>query len=287
MGYTESVLRYPGGKRKVLNNIIPGFPEDITEYREPFIGGGSIFVRAKQLLEEDVIYWINDANEDLILFWKFLQEDGENLIKKVRLLKSETPSGRELYKTYWENKEAFNEFERAVWFFIMNRITFSGLTASGGYSQQSYDLRFTESIINKMQPLSELLQGVRITNLDYSALLKKKGKDGTFIFMDPPYLIAKSSHLYGVKGDLHTTFNHEKFAKDASNCRNKWLMTCEDSKEMREYFSFAKSIIPWNLSYGMTNVVGEYQSPKPLKRGRELLVANYDVIFDKRIMINK
>ena len=39
----KSPLRYPGGKQKALRQIIPHIPESIGEYREPFIGGGSLF----------------------------------------------------------------------------------------------------------------------------------------------------------------------------------------------------------------------------------------------------
>lgn len=44
----KTPLRYPGGKSKALNQILPRIPLDITEYREPFIGGGSVFLAVKQ-----------------------------------------------------------------------------------------------------------------------------------------------------------------------------------------------------------------------------------------------
>jgi D12 class N6 adenine-specific DNA methyltransferase len=45
----KSPLRYPGGKSKALKNILPYIPLNFSEYREPFLGGGSVFIAIKQL----------------------------------------------------------------------------------------------------------------------------------------------------------------------------------------------------------------------------------------------
>ncbi len=43
----KSPLRYPGGKSCAVE-IIAGLLPDFDEFREPFLGGGSIFLYAKQ-----------------------------------------------------------------------------------------------------------------------------------------------------------------------------------------------------------------------------------------------
>lgn len=275
--YTTSVLRYPGGKSRALSMIIPRFPDNIEEYREPFIGGGSVFVRAKQLLGEDVSYSINDLNPELILFWRELQTNSEEFIDFIREMKHRFETGRELYRYCLESAASMNNFEKAARFFIMNRITFSGLIDSGGYSQESYEKRFTDSIINKLYPLSELLQGVKITFGDYAPHLSSPGEN-VFIFLDPPYLVARKSELYGYKGELHRGFNHAQFAKCLSSCEHRWLMTCEDSSDMRNLFSYAKTMIKWDLNYGMTNT----NKNRLTKRGNELLVGNYAMAINPK-----
>ena len=35
----KTPLRYPGGKSKAIKTLSPWFPQIISEYREPFIGG--------------------------------------------------------------------------------------------------------------------------------------------------------------------------------------------------------------------------------------------------------
>ena len=38
----KTPLRYPGGKSRAAKYLISQFPYDIIEYREPFLGGGSV-----------------------------------------------------------------------------------------------------------------------------------------------------------------------------------------------------------------------------------------------------
>jgi DNA adenine methylase len=43
-----SPLRYPGGKSRAVKTIIPLMPKNYAEFREPFVGGGSVFLAALQ-----------------------------------------------------------------------------------------------------------------------------------------------------------------------------------------------------------------------------------------------
>ncbi len=96
---------------------------------------------------------------------------------------------------------------------MLNRITFSGTTYSGGYSQQAFEKRFTESSIERLRKASEIIQEFRITHGDYEKLLFEE-EEGVFIFLDTPYFSTTNSRLYGKKGDLHTSFDHQRFAQN-------------------------------------------------------------------------
>ena len=74
----KSPLRYPGGKSKALSQIIPHLPPNVSEYREPFIGGGSVYLAIKHLLGDQIKhYWINDLNFDLFCFWTVARNEIE------------------------------------------------------------------------------------------------------------------------------------------------------------------------------------------------------------------
>lgn len=265
----KSPLRYPGGKSRALKQILPIVP-DFKEFREPMVGGGSVFFSLKQLFPESN-FWINDINEELYLFWKYCKEDVKRLINGIEELKIKYKDGRKLYSYLRDIKtRKFSEFQRAVRFFILNRITFSGLSESGGYSEQAFKSRFTESSIERLKKASEVLQNTKITNKDYESILNKEGEE-VFIFLDPPYYSTTKSKLYGKKGSLHEGFNHEKFAKDMKKCKHKWLITYDDCPEIRKLFSFA-NIYPWELQYGMNN----YKQDSA-KKGKELFISNFKV----------
>ena len=262
----KSPLRYPGGKSRAVETISKLIP-DFDEFREPFLGGGSVFVYVKQRYPNKT-YWVNDIYSELYKFWIMTQEDVNALVEKVYEWRKQFPIGKELFKFLNKNLTGFNDLEKAAAFFIFNRVTFSGTTLSGGYSESAFTGRFTESSIKRLNDLSKVINGSTITNYDYEELLKKEGEN-VFIFLDPPYYSATKSALYGKNGNLHKSFDHKRFAENMKSCRHKWLITYDDSDYIRNLFSFA-NIIPWNLTYGMRNITENSD-----QTGKELFISNY------------
>jgi DNA adenine methylase len=263
----KSPLRYPGGKSKAISQIINYLPEHFTEYREPFVGGGSLFIYLKQC-RPDLECWINDLNTDLYSFWCCAKEENQKLYEEVWKIKQHL-DGRKLFERLTKQAvEELSRLERAVRFFVLNRITFSGTIEAGGYSQKAFESRFTESSIERLLPLERLLEDVRITNLDYREVLTPSPNE-VFTFFDPPYLSATHSRLYGKKGVLHTAFNHKEFAESLRTYKHKWLVTYDDAEDIRSNFAFA-FIYEWELQYGMNN----YKQDKAAK-GKELFISNY------------
>jgi DNA adenine methylase len=197
----KSPIRYPGGKSKVVKELIKYIPAEFTEYREPFVGGGSMYL----LLKSDLLlnkYWLNDLNKDVSYFWQCCRWDSQELIQGVINYYNSYADGKSLYSylSQFRNCSAVvnNKIFRAVRFFIMNRITFSGVMDSGGYSNQAFEKRFTKSSIDRLISLCELLKdddSLVVSNLDYNELLNDRA-NGVFCYLDPPYYTAKK--LYGV-----------------------------------------------------------------------------------------
>lgn len=272
----KSPLRYPGGKSRALKQILPLIPVNISEFREPFVGGGSVFFALRSLFQDRIrTYWINDLNYDLYCFWKQVRDNAPDLVETLAETHGTATDGRTLFEELTKTKDALNqnrellcEFQRAVRFFVLNRITFSGLVDSGGYSQSAYEKRFTESSIARVKNISPYLSGAKITNTDYSRVLCQEGDD-VFIFLDPPYWKATASKLYGVRGTLHTAFDHVQFAENMRKCPHKWLITYDDSPFIRELFDFAE-IQDWTLQYGMNNYRKDTAAA-----GKELFIKNY------------
>ena len=74
----KTPLRYPGGKSKASTKMDQYFPDfsKYKEYREPFLGGGSVAIHITKTYPRLKI-WVNDLYEPLVNFWQVLQaEDG-------------------------------------------------------------------------------------------------------------------------------------------------------------------------------------------------------------------
>lgn len=263
----KSPLRYPGGKSRALKQIIPHIPA-FGEYREPFLGGGSIFVRLRQMYPE-ATFKVNDLYPELYCFWSKIQEEPDAVIALVRQWKDEYQEGKLLHKYLIKNLKDFTSLQKAAAFFILNRLTFSGTSESGGFSKQAFEKRFTESSILRAENLSTILtENVEITNQDFAEIVNAPGEE-VFLFLDPPYYSATKAGLYGKNGNMHKGFDHERFAETMKNCPHKWLITYDNSAYIRELFDFAH-IYTWELTYGMRNVgdVGK-------QKAKEIFVSNY------------
>ena len=270
----KSPLRYPGGKSRavdLISTLLPYF----EEFREPFLGGGSVFIYAKQRFPNKK-FWVNDLYFELYKFWEMSQKDVDTLIDKIYEWRNKFPVGKELHKFLNENIVGFNDLERAAAFFIYNRITFSGTSLSGGFSEGAFTGRFTESSIKRLNQFAQVINGTTITNLDYEELVKQDGEN-VFIFLDPPYHSATKSALYGKNGNLHKGFDHIRFAEIMKNCKHNWLITYDDSEYIRDLFSFA-NIIPWDLVYGMRNITDASD-----QTGKELFISNYLQKLPKKV----
>jgi len=265
----KSPLRYPGGKSRAVDYIYKFIPQ-YKELREPFFGGGSFSFYCIQK-RPHAQYYASDINYDLYCFWKELKSHKDELITAILTVKREYNNGRSLFQELVAKRtQALSDFQRAVDFFVLNRITFSGVVDSGGYSEQAFKKRFTLSSIERLNDAYKVVQSIEFTPKDYTDLLFREGED-IFIFLDPPYYSATQSRLYGKKGYLHRDFDHELFSKNMKQCKHKWLITYDNSDYIRESFQDFYQV-EWELQYGMNNY-----KQKIAQKGQELLIANYDI----------
>jgi DNA adenine methylase len=265
----KSPLRYPGGKQRAIAQIACMFPDGAREYREPMVGGGSVYLHARsnQFAQK---YWINDKFAELTAFWRCVQDADAclSLIKELSELKKSLVRSAD-YKQYFLNARKENPddgFRQAFLFFFFNRVTFSGTTRAGGFSSQASLRRFTASSIARLEPMPSALLDTKITNCDFEQLIEAPGRD-VFIFLDPPYYTA--TRLYGHKGALHD-FDHERLAACLKATRHKFLITYDDCPQIRSLYRFAK-VKKWQLQYGMNNCNSARQS----KLGNEIFICNY------------
>jgi site-specific DNA-adenine methylase len=270
----KTALRYPGGKSRACTKMDPYFPDlrDYKEYREPFLGGGSVAIHiTKKYPHLDI--WVNDLYEPLYNFWCVLRDNSQELSELLQEYKSKngTPElARELFnqmKTEVNDKEN-PHLQRAAAFYVVNKCSFSGLTESSSFSQQASVSNFSMKGIDKLPGYGEIIKDWKITNVRYQELLTDD--KSVFTYLDPPYEIG--SNLYGRKGDMHKSFDHDGFATICDRFVGPQLISYNSSQLIRERFK-GWEVGEFDLTYTMRSV-GEYMREQ--KERKELLLFNYE-----------
>ena len=273
----KTPLRYPGGKSRAIKKMAEFFPlfSDYKEFREPFIGGGSVALYITQMYPHLDI-WVNDLYEPLYNFWRELQENGDEIRSQLVQLKQRHPDPASAKVLFLESKEYLSNeprkcdpTARAVSFYIVNKCSFSGLTESSSFSKQASDSNFSLRGIEKLPYYQQLISKWQITNLSYEQLLTDE-KD-IFVYLDPPYEI--KSNLYGKRGNMHKGFDHDKFYFDCDKHECDQMVSYNSSNLIKSRFIDWKPY-EYDHTYTMRSV-GEYMQEQQSRK--ELLLLNYVV----------
>jgi DNA adenine methylase len=217
---------------------------------------------------------VNDLYEPLVNFWKTLQDDGYKMFKRLQELKSRYPDQESARGLFLEAKELVNDHSisplfRACSFYVINKCSFSGLTESSSFSRQASDSNFSMRGIEKLPGYTQIIENWKITNISYEKLLTDN-RD-TFTYLDPPYDI--KDNLYGKKGDMHKSFDHDVFASNCDRFVAPQLISYNSSQLVKERFKTWEAG-EFGLTYTMRSV-GEYMREQ--KERKELVLFNYEM----------
>ena len=273
----KTPLRYPGGKSRACTKMDQYFPDlrDYVEFREPFLGGGSVAIHISKKYPHLKIT-VNDLYEPLVNFWLQLQASGKELEENIKNYKSTHPepiSARELFNESKKrvNDQKFDSLERASAFYIVNKCSFSGLTESSSFSQQASISNFSMRGIEKLSGYSELITNWNITNNTYEDIIENDIHDDIFMYLDPPYDI--KDNLYGKKGEMHKSFDHDKFAENCDQSNIDMLVSYNSNQLVKDRFK-DWTAAEFDLTYTMRSV-GEYMRDQ--QKRKELLLLNYEL----------
>jgi DNA adenine methylase Dam len=273
----KTPLRYPGGKSRACTKMAPYFPDlrDYEEFREPFIGGGSVAIYVTKKYP-DLNIWVNDLYEPLVNFWQQLQMFGVELKDQLSELKSKHNDPNSARVLFLSSKERINSsdcspIDRAVAFYIVNKCSFSGLTESSSFSPQASTSNFSLRGIEKLPGYQEIISNWNINNYSYEYLMETNNDRNIFMYLDPPYDI--KDNLYGRKGSMHKGFDHDRFASDCDKYSIPMMVSYNSDQLVKDRFKDWKAA-EFDLTYTMRSV-GEYMRDQ--KSRKELLLMNYSL----------
>lgn len=238
------VLKWVGGKRQLLNEIIPMIPKNYSTYVEPFIGGGAVLF---ELQPKKVI--MNDYNSELINVYNVIKDHPEELIKELQFHKeNNTAEYFYMVREYDRNIEIFSQMtivQKAARIIYLNKTCYNGLyrVNSAGQFNSPYGKYKNPNIVNELvvRAMSKYFNenSITIKNGDYKEVLKGLRK-GTFVYLDPPYMPISTSSSF--TGYTENGFNEDKQRELKEECDKlnkkgiKFLQSNSDCEFIRELY---------------------------------------------------
>ena len=269
---TYPIVKWVGGKRQLLFELLKNMPKTYNRYFEPFIGGGALFFE----LQSDHAY-ISDMNEELINLYSVVRDSVDELIEDL--------SKHEISKEYFleirnidrtEEYSKLSNVERASRFIYLNRTCFNGMyrVNSKGEFNVPFGNYKNPRIIdeNNLLNCSELLKKTEIKCADFSEIIHKVQK-GDFVYFDPPYVPlneTSSFTSYTKDGfDIDMQFKLREVCDELDSMGVKFMLSNSDTKLVNELY----------VNYNIKKVFASRQiNANANGRGKitEVLVKNYD-----------
>ncbi len=127
----QPFIKWVGGKRGLLSQILDKFPTRFESYHEPFLGGGAVFFElySRGLLKDKKIF-LSDINTELINTYNMVKNSPDELINQLDDYK-ERHTAEFYYKTRQIDRMTefldLTDIQRATRFIYLNKTCFNGL----------------------------------------------------------------------------------------------------------------------------------------------------------------
>ena len=207
--YTASkgpIIKWVGGKKRLLNELLKRVPSTFGQYIEPFAGGAALF---HELSPSKAI--LSDFNSDLINTYDAVAWNVEGVIR--RLAHHQRKHSEEHFyqmRTRWNARLTKDKsMDRAALFIYLNKTCFNGLWRVNKKGEYNVPMgRYASPTVcdkDSLRAASPRLRRAKLLAGDFRKALQK-AKKGDFIYLDPPYQPASKTSNF-------TSYTESKFGE--------------------------------------------------------------------------
>ena len=299
----KPILKWVGGKTQILNKLIVEFPTEINNYREIFLGGGSVLLTLLSYVKNGIIkihgkIYAYDLNEPLIYIYINIQSSHNELYNEIQKLITEFNScGKgEINRTpkniaeakvakenfyYWirseYNKLSFADKKTIIgsaMFIFLNKTCFRGVFRVGpkGFNVP-YGHYNNPEIINKdhLDEINKLIQNVIFGCCDFNTSLNSI-EPNDYVYLDPPYAPETDTSFVGYTENGFNIDNHNNLFKlihKLTEANKKIMLSNADVSLVRENFT--------NEKYSTLSILCKrsINSKNPDAKAKEVIIKNY------------
>lgn len=177
------LIKWPGGKRAIFENIVPHFPVTPKRYFEPFLGGGAVFFALQPKRS-----WLSDTNVELINLYRQVRDKPDDLIKILRTFKN----SEDAY--YQIRSQSFRSpMKRAARLMYLATLSFNGIHRVNLRGQfnvpYGYKTHLATCDENRIRAASHALASAQLDVADFETATRN-ASSGDLIYFDPPYTVA-------------------------------------------------------------------------------------------------
>lgn len=299
----KPILKWVGGKTQILEKVLMEFPIEINNYRESFLGGGSVLFALLTFVNAGIIrihgnIYAYDINEPLIYVYINIQRDyqavyhemqkylnefnacGEGQINRTPSTLEEAMIAKENY--YYWIRSAYNKLTAeqktsivgSAMFIFLNKTCFRGVFRLGphGFNVPFGHYLKPEIInLNHLEAIHRLIQPVIFECSDFTVSLSRV-ETNDFVYLDPPYAPETETSFVGYTENGFYIDHHKAlfgWVHELTRSEKKVLFSNADVKLIRDNFAdIPYTVIPLLCKRTIN-------SRNPEIKAKEVLIKNY------------
>ena len=181
------LIKWAGGKRRLLPDIAEIVPPQFGRYYEPFLGGGAVFF---SLLPTAAT--LGDTNGELIQMYVQVRDHPDSVLSRLRRMSN---SEEEYYRI--RSMKPRTEAGKAARFIYLCTLSFNGIyrqNLKGEFNvPYGYKTHIHPCDAAMLERISESLQGKTLLEGDFEKTTSTAGK-GDLVYFDPPYTVAHGNN---------------------------------------------------------------------------------------------
>ena len=204
-------VKWAGGKRQIVKELVVRVPSRFNVYFEPFVGGGALLF---ELTPKKAI--IGDINFELINAYLVIRDRVEDLINDLQKHRNERDY---YYKIRSIDPKTLDSVQRASRFIYLNKTCYNGLwrVNSKGEFNVPFGKYRNPKICDEenLRAVSDYLKSadIKIICAEYGKIIELAKKED-FIYLDPPYApVSETSNFTNYVEDGFSLKDQEELAE--------------------------------------------------------------------------